>query len=289
MKKYITYILAALLATTILTVPVYAKSPNKDEGPPSYVLNVLGKKNEWSPNGGFDNPDRHTIFMPLYHDVGDIPEYTKIMVTQPPPGTEGDFQVIDGNGFDGYAELALAQGYYKVYMAALGKPAKNGQKAEADIASYVENQDYEILVELFSDSVSRSKKGPVWEDFSKILYMSYADIYSFFLQYFEFIEATLPYGTPEEWADYYATQVWDWFAAHPDGLIFDLDGLDCIWVFDFLEYLDSALSAVGDGTEYYWTYKNSGLRHLQIRFYKVKDRKWNPDDLPDSFDPLPQV
>ena len=44
----------------MLVVPVSAKSPNKMLGPPTYVLNLLGKKTGWSPNGGFDNPDRHT-------------------------------------------------------------------------------------------------------------------------------------------------------------------------------------------------------------------------------------
>ena len=267
----------ALLATTII-IPINAKSPNKEMGaPPSYVLNVLGKKNEWGANGGFDNPDRHTIFVPLEGS-------TKITVTQASPGTDADFQVLDGNGFDGECSLALAQGYYKVYMAALGKPAKNGQPAEADIASYVENQDYEILVELFSDSISRSKGTPQWEDFSKILYMSYEDINSFFLQYFESVG--VPYDTPEDWADYYADQVWNWFV--DAGLIFNIGGTDCIWVFDFLEYLDSALSEVGEGTEYYWTYNNNGLRHLQIRFYKVQNRNWDPSDLPDSMIALPQ-
>ena len=39
-------------------------NPNKLYGAPSYVLNLIGKKDGWSGGGSYDNPDRHTMFLP---------------------------------------------------------------------------------------------------------------------------------------------------------------------------------------------------------------------------------
>ena len=55
-----------------------------------------------------------------------------------------------------------------------------------------------------------------------------------------------------------------------------------IWVYDFYEYIANYLQylMVEGGPdinnvlngEYYWNLKNNGIRHIQIRFYKVKSR-----------------
>ena len=45
-----------------------------------------------------------------------------------------------------------------------------------------------------------------------------------------------------------------------------------VWVFDFFEYIEEFMDIMG--SEYYWLIKNNGVRHIQLRFYKVKDRNW---------------
>jgi hypothetical protein len=264
----------ALLATTII-IPINAGNPNKEMGmPPTYVLNILGK-DHFTQNDMQDSPDRHTIFVPLNGDA-------KIYVTQAAPGVEEDFQVLDANAVnDGVANLTLGQGYYKVYMAALGKPQKDGDPATADLSGTLHNMDYDIFVELFSDSITRNKKGPEWQDWSKILYMSWDDVYDFFYQYFTIIDdGTIDVdAAATAWTD----SVMGWFEDH--GLLSD-DGL--LWVFDFIEYLDNVTDDLTNN-EYYWTYKNNGLRHLQIRFYQVKNRNWSLDELPETTPDVPML
>ena len=115
--------LTALITIQALIIPIYAGSnnnPNKILGSPEFVLNVLGKKDDWNSNGDFSNPDRHTIFVP---ENGD----TRIWITQAPRKSLEDFAVLDGNGFDeDGAALQLGDGYFAVYVVALGKPGEAG-------------------------------------------------------------------------------------------------------------------------------------------------------------------
>jgi len=39
--------------------------PGIDFNGPHYNLNLIGKKVDWNAQGNFDNPDRHTMFVPL--------------------------------------------------------------------------------------------------------------------------------------------------------------------------------------------------------------------------------
>src|SRR5512139_2302886 len=58
--------LVAVIAVSI-AIPVLAATnlnPNKLYGAPSYVLNLIGKKDGWSGGGTYDNPERHTMFLP---------------------------------------------------------------------------------------------------------------------------------------------------------------------------------------------------------------------------------
>jgi hypothetical protein len=40
-----------------------------------------------------------------------------------------------------------------------------------------------------------------------------------------------------------------------------------VWIFDFFDYLAEVFNY--PGSEFYWSLKNNGLRHLQARFYKL--------------------
>jgi hypothetical protein len=162
MKKATVILLAITLALPTLIMPVLAASPNKELGPPVYVLNVLGKKDGWSPNGDFDNPDRHTIFIPEYGE-------TKIWMTSGP-----EWAVIDGNGVDGEASFQLEKGRYTVRIAALGKPGyeldlKGKSMFELDAGGY-----YTLVLD--SITVKRSKGTPVWMDGTPLFYITWEEI-----------------------------------------------------------------------------------------------------------------
>ena len=60
--------------------------PGLDFNGPHYTLNILGENNIG--NGQYNNPDRHTIFVPLEDDA--TITYT----------LGDDFGVLDGNGLD---------------------------------------------------------------------------------------------------------------------------------------------------------------------------------------------
>jgi len=268
MRKKNTHLLVFALILSTIAIPVYASSPNKDVGmPPSYVLNILAKKN-FTENEMTTSPDRHTIFVPLYGDA-------KIYVTQAPPKEQTEFQVLDANAVnDGIARLELGQGYYKVYMAALGKPAKNGESA--DIWSIIENTQYDVYVELAEFNIKRSKGGPEWMDTTDLLYMDWDEVYSFYQQYFTTLYLSDPYEIPDGYtveeyiaylAEFYTSAFFDLFA---DMGLLNADGK--VWVFDFFEYIEEFMDIMG--SEYYWLIKNNGVRHIQLRFYKVKDRNW---------------
>ena len=92
----------AMLSTAAIALAVIALSavaisfaainlnPNKLYGAPSYVLNMIGKKDGWSGGGSYDNPDRHTMFLPQT-----TAENVTVWMSQ---GTE--FAALDGNAFD---------------------------------------------------------------------------------------------------------------------------------------------------------------------------------------------
>ena len=87
-----------------------------------YTLNILGKKDDWKGGGGYDNPDRNTIFVPQdttnfhYHltlpDGSESDPYSDIAIgfTQ---GQEDDMAVLDGNAFDdGWCNIELPKGKF---------------------------------------------------------------------------------------------------------------------------------------------------------------------------------
>jgi len=228
----------AFLLLQAFVVPIQAEgnnNPNKILGSPAFVLNVLGKKDDWNPSGDFSNPERHTIFVP---ESGD----TRIWITQAPRKSLEDFAVLDGNGFDeDGAALQLGDGYFAVYVVALGKPGGAGS----------------------------TLGGLITEEYTNLFYITYAEI----VEYFE----GLGYSYDDAVGN--ATAVIEFFR-NLEGADFipDFDGDPetydpAIWIFDFFDYLVEVL-ATDDG-QYAWELKNKGIKHLQVRFYFVKPRYWD--------------
>jgi hypothetical protein len=139
--------------------------PGTDFSGPHYNLNLIGKKSDWSGGGSYDNPDRHTIFVPEdtdgYSTPNELPGIT-IWMTQGP-----EFAVLDGNAFDGEAAFQLGPGTYKVYIVAKAKPG-----GYTDITGWVYAEDIDggyYYLNIGSVNVTKSKK---WQDATHIFYVS---------------------------------------------------------------------------------------------------------------------
>ncbi len=167
MKKNILSVLAIALVATIaasIAIPVFAAvnlNPNKLYGAPSYVLNLVGKKDDWSGGGTYDNPDRHTMFLPQT-----TAENVTVWMTQ---GNNTDFSVLDGNAFDdGNLSLELAAGKYAVFIVALGKPG-GGANIEGWIYNATDNT-YLLLVGAVN--VPGHSKTPRWTNATDLFWIS---------------------------------------------------------------------------------------------------------------------
>jgi len=212
---------------TILT----KAKPGTDFNGPHYNLNLIGKKSTWSGGGSYDNPNRHTMFVPQYTSEldcftpnddprSDEPGVTIWM-------TQGDeFAVLDGNAFDDCTlEFQLGPGKYKVYIVAKGKPG-----GETDITGWVRYPDpdknYEVYYYLDIGSVNVKKKTD-WEDATKIFYVSSSE----------------------------------------DELgIVTAGGLG-MWVFEYLTALTTHDPLIDDNA-YFWQFDNKGNKLVKVRFYK---------------------
>lgn len=178
MKKKIVglTVLMTVVILTTMVIPIFAApnlNPNKLYGAPSYVLNMLGKKDGWAGGGSYDNPDRHTMFVPeVTTGLGGtgiwngttIPVNLTMWITQ---GAE--FAVIDGNGFDdNETALQLGPGKYAVFVVALGKPGGSSQ-----IRGWIYNEtSKEYLFMTGMVSVPGHNKKPVWVDATDLLFVS---------------------------------------------------------------------------------------------------------------------
>jgi hypothetical protein len=280
MKKTLTVILAIIMVLPV-ALPVIAgqnNNPNKWLGSPAYVLNIHGKKADWNANGDFSNPDRHTMFMPQGSEEN--PSMVKFFITQALKGSTEPFMVLDGNAFDdNELRLQMADGYFAVYVTALGKPLPESQSTDVKGVVADENGDpIQFLGLVDAKSLKPHGKTPVWDDYSDLFYIDEDQMYAYLsamtslsdetiwnvidhiMNYFESIGAVMNLGTETE--PRYA-----------------------IWIFDFYEYLannleylftpeeQTLLDNILDG-QYYWDLKNRGIRHIQVRFYLVGNRVW---------------
>lgn len=154
------FVIAASILPMVAAAPNF--NPNKLYGAPSYVLNVIGKKDTWSGGGTYDNPDRHTMFVPQTT----IDNVTIYMAQ----GTE--FAVLDGNAFDdGQTNLTLAPGKYYVFVVALGKPGGG-----ANIEGWIYNAtDNTYLLNIGSITVQGHSKTPKWVNATDLFFVSPAE------------------------------------------------------------------------------------------------------------------
>jgi len=225
--------------------------------PPSgahYNLNIIGKKWDWSGGGSYDNPARHTMFVP--EDIEDYntnhPDNPCLTPSGTPtwapsdadyndprddfPGitiwmTQGDeFAVLDGNAFDDCKlEFQLAPGRYEVWIVAKAKPPKPGTPEEdeyyTDITGWVRYIDPIDGLEYVACDLGtlNVKKKFGWKDATNLFYFT---------------------------TDEFGTQ----------------------WVFDYLEMLEVPI--VDDGlvgatdAAYFWQYDNHGNKLVKVRFYE---------------------
>ena len=121
MKKLIAIGLVVVLALTLGVTPVLAAKPGTDFNGPHYNLNLIGKSKVMP--GDYDNPDRHTMFVPL--DTTDMDfdiNNPNNLLGNPDtlPGikiemTQGEeFAMIDGNATDGYGAFQLGPGTHRI-------------------------------------------------------------------------------------------------------------------------------------------------------------------------------
>ena len=109
MKKLITVGLAVVLLLSLAATPVFAGNgngngngglkPGQDFNGPHYNLNIIGKKADWKRGGGYNNPARHTMFVPENTDPDGIPD----------SGDEFSYELPDGSIQYGSIKIEMTQ------------------------------------------------------------------------------------------------------------------------------------------------------------------------------------
>ena len=199
--------------------------------------NITGKKSDWNAQGSFDNPDRHTMFVPQDttdwtiltpgdDDTTAIPDLPGIKIEM----TQGaEFAVLDGNAFDdGVCAFQLAPGKYEVWITAKAKPPKPGEDYYTNIGGWVFASDDEGDNYYFNIGSVTVKKKSGWINATHIFYVS-----------------------PRE----------DWFG------IISAD----MWVFEYLSFLtayDFGFDPDIIDAAYFWQYDNHGNKLVKVRFYE---------------------
>jgi hypothetical protein len=236
------------------------KSMAIDLNGPHFELNLVAKKDNWNENE-FNNPERHTIFIP--RDT----EGWNIILNQPNnlgsatlPGvridmTQGtEFAVLDGSVFDGdKAEFQLGPGKYQVVIAMRGK--KNVELPPY-IASWLEALETTTITNPDGTVVSAEE---FW--------------------YYQLLGTVT---VTRKW-----TNITDMFMisqAEAGGLPWpvDVNGAPLVdqWIFDYMDWLGLQTITITnpDGTTttmaysdlaYFWQLVNHGSQLIKVRFYPV--------------------
>ena len=279
-KKNVTIILTLAMILPVITPVIAAgnNNPNKWLGSPTYVLNIHGKKADWNANGDFSNPDRHTMFVP--EGSVEEPSQVKLFITQALRGSIEPFMVLDGNAFDdGEVRLQMADGYFAVYVTALGKPLPVDRSTDIKGVVSDENGDpIQFLGLVDTKSLKPHGKTPVWDEYSDLFYIDADQMYAYFKAMTSLDDAKI-----YEIIDVIFNHFNSYDAVINLGT--ELEPRYAIWIFDFYEFLSSNLTYlfteeeqalldnILDG-QYYWDLKNRGIRHIQIRFYLIGNRVW---------------
>ena len=239
MRKLIGFTVAVVMLLS-LAVPVLAAPKGVDFNGAHFELNLIGKKADWNGGGTYDNPDRHTMFIP------ESTEGWNIVLEQPNkvfnggtqtsenlsslPGlavwmTQGsEFAVLDGTAFDDDQDLdfQLGPGKYAVYVVARAKPVENPAQIDGWIQVLNPNDNnYYYYLNIGSVSVSRK-----WQNATDLFMVSTSEVGA-------------------------------------SGLLAPAGGNE--WVFDYLGRLDEA--GYSDAA-YFWQLQNN-CKLLKVRFYKI--------------------
>jgi hypothetical protein len=219
---------------------------NLDLNGPHFELNLVAKKDNWNENE-FDNPDRHTIFIPrntegwniVLQQPNNLGEETlpgvRIDMSQGP-----EFAVLDGTVFDGdKAEFQLGPGKYQVVIAMRGK--KNVDPAY--VAGWLEALQTTTL------------DGTVIDEF----------------WYYQCLGTVTVTRKWQNITDLFTiTQTEAGLLPWPDGVT------DPQWIFDYMNWLGQQTITLADGSvvtysdlAYFWQLINNGSQLIKVRFYPV--------------------
>ena len=246
MRKIIAVGLAIVLLLTVAVTPALAKKPGTDFNGPHYNLNLIGKDKEMP--GDYDNPDRHTMFVPLdttgmtidleepYNLEKETLPGIKIEMTQ---GEE--FAMIDGNATDGYGAFEIGAGKYHVYIAVKAKSPKY-EDPYTNITGWVEAYDNlgQLWYYLDVGDVQIKKGKNSWTDATELFFVDTIEDAFGYLNWLE---------------------------------------VEDMWVFDYMAGLDTwyeDMAAIGEegaydlsDLAYFWQFDNHGNKMIQIRFYPM--------------------
>jgi hypothetical protein len=223
-----------------------AKGTGIDLNGPHFELNLVAKKDNWNEKE-FDNPERHTMFIPRNT------EGWNIILNQPNnlnlpslPGiridmTQGaEFAVLDGTVFDGdKAEFQLGPGKYQVYVAMRGK--KNVDPAL--IAGWLEALQTTKLDGVVTDEM--------W--------------------YYQCLGTVT---VTRKWSN--ITGLFTITDGEAGDLPFDPSLGTEQWIFDYMNWLGQQTVTLEDGSvvtysdlAYFWQLINYGSQLIKVRFYPV--------------------
>ena len=195
-----------------------------------YNLNIIGKKSDWSGGGSYDNPDRHTMFIPENTSTFSYTTPDEVMHN----GSVGieftrgnEFAVIDGNAFDdGWCQFQVGKGTYSVFVTCKAKP---GYTSDIGGWVYAENETGRWFHMNIGEIEVKSRK-----------YVECTDIF---------------YISMEE----------DVFGIL-NGSMWVFDYLDYVMNYDFS--LDDNYDDIVDAM-YFWDLQNNGNKLIKLRFYEV--------------------
>jgi hypothetical protein len=211
-----------------------------------FELNLVAKFDNWNENE-FDNPSRHTIFIPRNTADWNIELRTPNNLGETSlPGIRIDmsqgpeFAVLDGTVFDGdKAEFQLGPGKYAVYVAMRGK--KNVDPAY--IASWLEALQTTTLDGTVTDEL--------W-------------------YYQKLGEVTVT----RKWTN--ITSLFTITATEAGDLPFDPALGTAQWIFDYMQWLGLQEITLPDGSvvtysdlAYFWQLVNHGSQLIKVRFYPI--------------------
>ncbi len=190
MKKIIistaalTLVAIALSGIALSAMAQGNNNPNPIYGAPSYLVNILGKKDDYNGSPGYD-ASRRSMFVP--ENVSEWKATSGFANATIWVNQGAEFAVTDPNMFDdGHCNLTIGPGKYEVYFVALGKPGMT-----AALEGWVYNAtDNTYLLKVGDVTVTHSKK-PNWQSGHDMFYVSAEEA--------EAIGVTLPEGVTEMW------------------------------------------------------------------------------------------